>query len=230
MQKNILIIDNDLDECKLLKYGFVDAGYHAYYCLTGREGLVHLLKGHYSLIILDLGMEGIPGHEILQIARSNGTIPILVISSSADLQMKIEAFQLGADDYMVKPPALLEVLARTDALTRRYEPMEPEVVESSVIFCNRFTVDLNYKMAFLDGSPLDLTRKEFSLLYYLIANKGQILSKEQIYQYVWKEEPFNPDNSVMCQIYNLRRKVEENPTRPKYIQTVWGFGYRFMKN
>ena len=108
MQKNILIIDRDLDVCKLLKYGFVDAGHHAYYCLTGREGLIHLMKGHYGLVILDFEMDGIPGHEILQIARDNGTIPILVISSSADLQTKIEAFRLGADDYMVKPVALLD--------------------------------------------------------------------------------------------------------------------------
>ena len=229
MQKNILIIDRDLDTCKFLKYGIVYAGNHAYYCLTGREGLIHLMKGHYNLVILELEMEGVSGREILQIIRSRETVPILVISSSADLQTKVEAFRLGADDYMVKPVALEEVLVRSEALYRRYEA-EPTATEASVLFCNGFTIDLNYKLAFLDGKPLDLTKKEFTLLYYLIANKGQVLSKEQIFQYVWKEAPFQVDNSVMCQIYNLRRKIEEDPAKPKYIQTVWGFGYRFLPN
>ena len=229
MQKNILIIERDLDTCKFLKYGIVNAGNHAYYCLTGREGLIHLLKGHYNLVILELEMEGISGHEILQIIRSRETVPILVISSSADLQRKVGAFQLGADDYMVKPVALEEVLVRSEALYRRYEA-EPATVESSVLFCNGFTIDLNYKLALLDGKSLDLTKKEFTLLYYLIANKGQVLSKEQIFQYVWKETPFQVDNTVMCQIYNLRRKIEKDPAKPKYIQTVWGFGYRFLSN
>lgn len=228
MQKNILIMDRDLKICKLLKYGFVNAGHHAYYCLSGREGLIHLMKGHYDFVILDFEMEDIPGHEILQIARSKETVPILVLSASSELQSKIEAFRLGADDFMVKPVALLEALARADALTRRYESAKIPVVESSVLFHNGFTIDRNYKVALLDGKQLDLTRKEFEILYYMIANKGQVLSKNQIYQYAWKEEPFNTDNSVMCQIYNLRKKIEENPAEPKYIQTVWGFGYRFL--
>lgn len=227
MQKNILIIERDLKICKFLKYGIAAAGHHAYYCLTGREGLIHLMKGHYNLVILELEMEGISGREILQITRSRETVPILVISSSDDIQTKVEVFQLGADDYMVKPVALEEVLARMDALCRRYEK-EPEKPKASVLFCDGFTIDLNYKLALLDGRSLDLTRKEFDLLYYLVVNKGQVLSKDQIFQYVWKEEPYSIENTVMCQIYNLRRKIEIDPAKPKYIQTVWGFGYRFL--
>lgn len=117
-----------------------------------------------------------------------------------------------------------------EALCRRYEMPEQELKKTSVIFSHGFTIDINYKTAYLDGNPLDLTRKEFELLYYLIANRGRVLSKEQIYQFVWKEEPYNAANSVMCQIYNLRKKIEGNPTEPKYIQTVWGFGYRFLKD
>lgn len=99
MQKNILIIERDFKICKFLKYGIAAAGHHAYYCLTGREGLIHLMKGHYNLLILELEMEGISGREILQITRSREAVPILVISSSNDIQTKVEAFQLGADDY-----------------------------------------------------------------------------------------------------------------------------------
>ena len=227
MQKNILIIERDLKICKFLKYGIAAAGHHAYYCLTGREGLIHLMKGHYDLVILELEMEGISGREILQITRSRETVPILVISSSDDIQTKVEVFQLGADDYMVKPVALEEVLARMEALCRRYEK-EPERTKTSVLFCDGFTIDLNYKLALLDGKSLDLTRKEFDLLYYLVVNKGQVLSKDQIFQYVWKEEPYSIENTVMCQIYNLRQKIEVDPAKPKYIQTVWGFGYRFL--
>ena len=227
MQKNILIIERDLKICKFLKYGIAAAGHHAYYCLTGREGLIHLMKGHYNLVILELEMEGISGREILQIVRSRETVPILVISSSDDIQTKVEVFQLGADDYMVKPVALEEVLARMEALCRRYDK-EPEKTKASVLFCDGFTIDLNYKLALLDGRSLDLTRKEFDLLYYLVVNKGQVLSKDQIFQYVWKEEPYSIENTVMCQIYNLRQKIEIDPAKPKYIQTVWGFGYRFL--
>ena len=227
MQKNILIIERDLKICKFLKYGIAAAGHHAYYCLTGREGLIHLMKGHYDLVILELEMEGISGREILQITRSREPVSILVISSSDDIQTKVEVFQLGSDDYMVKPVALEEVLARMEALCRRYEK-EPERTKTSVLFCDGFTIDLNYKLALLDGKSLDLTRKEFDLLYYLVVNKGQVLSKDQIFQYVWKEEPYSIENTVMCQIYNLRQKIEVDPAKPKYIQTVWGFGYRFL--
>lgn len=230
MKKNILIIDKDLETCKILKYGILEAGHHAYYCLSGREGLIHLMKGHYSLVILELEMTGIAGRDILQIIHSRETIPILVIARSNALHDKVNAFQLGAADYMVKPVALEEVIVRVEALYRRYESSKPSVTESSVLFCSGFTIDLNYKVALLDGKQLELTRKEFDLLYYLAANKGQVLSREQIFRYVWKEAPFSVDNTVMCQIYNLRRKIEEDPTRPKYIRTVWGFGYRFVSD
>lgn len=230
MQKNILIIDNCIEHCKQLKYGFLAAGYNAYYCLTSREGLIHLLKGHYCLVILETDLLEISGWEMLQIIRGKEEIAILIISNSNYLKDKIKAFSLGADDYMVKPIDLEEVIVRVEALCRRYDVPEQEPRKTSVLFCHSFTVDINYKTAYLDGRPLDLTRKEFELLYYLIVNKGRVLSKEQIYRFVWKEESFNSDNSVMCQVYNLRKKIEEDPTSPKYIQTVWGFGYRFLKD
>lgn len=125
--------------------------------------------------------------------------------------------------------ALEEVLARMEVLCRRYEK-EPEKTKASVLFCDGFTIDLNYKLALLDGKSLDLTRKKFGLLYYLVVNKGQVLSKDQIFQYVWKEEPYSIENTVMYQIYNLRQKIEVDPAKPKYIQTVWGFGYRFLSD
>lgn len=153
----------------------------------------------------------------------------MVISSSNDIQTKVEVFQLGADDYMVKPVALEEVLARMEALCRRYEK-EPENPKASVLFCDGFTIDLNYKLAFLDGKSLNLIRKEFDLLHYLVVNEGQVLSKDQIFQYVWKEEPYSIENTVMCQLYNVLQKIEVNPAKPKYIQTVWGFGYRFLSD
>lgn len=146
MLKNILIIERDLKICKFMKYGIAAAGHHAYYCLTGREGLIYLMKGHYNFVILELEMDGISGREILQIVRIRETVPILVISSSDDIQTKVEVFQLGADDYMVKPVALEEVLARMEALCRRYDK-EPEKTKASVLFCNGFTIDLNYKRA-----------------------------------------------------------------------------------
>lgn len=229
MHRNVLIIDSCLDYCKQLKYGILAAGYNAYYCLTSKEGLIHLLKGHYSFVILETNLLEISGWEVLQIIRSKEEIAILIISDSNHLKDKIKAFSMGADDYMVKPVALEEVLARLEALCRRYK-REPVETKASVLFCDGFTIDLNYKLALLDGKSLDLTRKEFDLLYYLIANKGQVLSKDQIFQYVWKEEPYNIENAVMCQIYNLRQKIEIDPTKPKYIQTVWGFGYRFLTN
>lgn len=228
MCKNILIIDSDLKSSKALKYGLMDAGYHAYYCLTGREGLVHLLKGHYHLVILEIVQPDLLGGEILSIVRKTMKIPAMVVSGSDSLQEKVEVLMAGADDYIVKPFALEEVTARVAVLCRRYDEPMASILPSSVITCGNFMIDLNYKIVFYEGQRLDLTRTEFRLLQYLIENENRVLSKEQIYQYVWKEEPFNSHNSVMCQIYNLRKKIEDDPTKPKYIQTVWGFGYRFV--
>lgn len=228
MKRKILIIDNELEACKKLKYALLDAGHYAYYCLTGREGLIHLLKGHYNLAILETGIDDSFGSDMIPIIRREGTTPILVVSSSNRLEDKVTALRSGADDYIVKPVEIEEILARIDALCRRYEGQKKPVPQTSVLFSGRFTVDLNYRTIFHNGLRLDLTRKEFRLLHYFIVNKEQTLSKEQIYQYVWKEEPFNSDNSVMCQVYHLRQKIEKIPTKPKYIQTVWGYGYRFI--
>lgn len=228
MCKNILIIDPDLEASKALKYGLVDAGYHAYYCLTGREGLAHLLKGHYHLVILESVQSDLLGREILSVVRKTIKIPTIVISNADSIQEKVDVLLDGADDYIVKPFALEEVTARVAVLCRRYDDLINQIPPSSVTMCGSFMIDLNYKIVFYEGKRLDLTRTEYNLLQYLIENKNQVVSKEQIYQYVWKEEPFNSDNSVMCQIYNLRKKIEDDPARPKYIQTVWGFGYRFV--
>lgn len=226
MQKNVLIIDNDLDSCQRLIEYLTE--YDMYYCLSGKDGLIHLMKGTFNFLILEIELAGISGWDVLSILRETSTIPVLILSKSNALEDKVRALDLGADDYMVKPYHEEEVAARIRAICRRYENVIGEREKGSIIYNRDFILDLNQKLAFLKGKRLKLTKKEFTLLYYFIVNKNQVLSKEQIYDFVWCEDGDNPDNSVMCQIYGLRRKIEEEPSKPQYIQTVWGFGYRFQ--
>lgn len=227
MQKNMLIIDNDLESCKVLKQCFTEMGYQIYYCLTGKEGLIHLMKGSFDFLILEIVLAGISGWDILSILNETVTIPVLILSVSDLLEDKVRALDSGADDYMVKPYHVDEVAARVRAIYRRCENAGKREGKNSIIYSNDFIIDFTQKVAFMKGRRLKLSKKEFNLLYYFIINKNQVLSKEQIYNYVWNDEGDNLENSVMCQIYSLRRKIEVNPSEPEYIKTVWGFGYRF---
>lgn len=140
---------------------------------------------------------------------------------------KIRGLQLGADDYLTKPFSMAELMARTDSLVRRYTRFNRSASTDEVLKLNSLSLDVQKRAVLLNGELLELTGKEFDLLYFLAAHKGQIFTKRQIYQQVWGEEYAFDDNNIMSFISKLRKKIEPDAAKPFFIQTVRGVGYRF---
>ena len=199
---NILIIDDDQELCLLIKHSILSEDIDADFCNTGKAGLQKLKKKQYQLVILDVMMPGMDGFETLEEIRKENSLPILMFTSKNDSVSKVRGLRAGADDYLTKPFDMDELIARIVSLIRRY---------------TRF------------NGTFELPPKEFDLLLYCVKNQGKILTKQQIYEKVWGEEYFYDDSNIMAIISRLRKKIEVNPSSPKYIQTVKGIGYRFNK-
>lgn len=227
MKKNILIIDDDVELCKLLKKCMESEGYEADIAHNGIEGLSFINKYDYHLIILDVMMPQMDGISTLTHIRKMKNTPVLMLTAKSNEIDKVLGLRLGADDYITKPFSLSELTARVQSLIRRYvvfgaAPEKPK----SLVFGN-LVVDTARMRVTYNGRDLDLTGKEYDLLYFLALSPGQIFTKKQIYKNVWKEEYAYDDNNIMVHIRRLRKKIEPNPDKPIYIITAWGMGYKF---
>ena len=155
----------------------------------------------------------------------------LVHTGAGGLQLalagKIRGLQLGADDYLTKPFSMAELMARVDSLVRRYTKFNQAAVDEKPLILNHLTLNRQTRIVLLDEKPLELTGKEFELLYFLASHKGQIFTKRQIYQQVWGADYAFDDNNIMSFISKLRKKIEPDVVQPFFIQTVRGVGYRF---
>ena len=188
--------------------------------------------GSYSLLLLDVMMGEISGFKMASMLKKDkktAQIPIIFITAKDTENDTVTGFNLGADDYISKPFSLREVAARVKAVLRRTRQGETEHAPEQIVY-KTLVLDIIKKKVCIDGEEAPLTKKEFEILLLLAQNAGIVFSKEQIYDCVWKEPYFGDYNIVMSHIRNLREKIEDNPSKPIYIQTVWGVGYRFNKN
>lgn len=226
----ILIIDADLHNCKRIKYALQKQSreLYAYYTPSVVEAIERLIKGSYQLVILDLSLSETDGLRLLETIRELRLMPILALSAKDSTEQTVKAFSLGADDVLGKPFALEECLARAQNLLRRSHAVggsgEPgyTLVSGRDLVMNPLT-----RRAYQRGEPLDLTRREFDLLYFFVSHAGQVLSREQLYNSVWPSEAdFDTEEAVRYQIKQLRKKLGVSDKAP-YIETVWGVGYRF---
>ena len=192
----------DKELCTLIRQGVLRENIEADCCYSGQSGLQRLKKDEYQLVILDVMMPGPDGFETLEQIRKENSLPILMLTSKNDSASKVRGLRAGADDYLTKPFDMEELSAGVLSLIRRYTSV---------------------------NGDFDLPPKEFDVLMFLAKNQGKILTKRQIYEEVWGEEYVYDDSNIMAIISRLRKKIEETPGNPRYIQTVKGIGYRFHK-
>lgn len=223
----VLVIDDDQELCSIIERYLKNADYEAQFAHTGASGLKKALAGDYQLIVLDIMLPQIDGMSILTELRKQSVVPVLMLTAKNEESDKLRGLQLGADDYLTKPFSMAELMARVDSLVRRYTKFNQTVGAEKVLKLTHVSLDWQTRMVLLNGKPLELTSKEFELLYFLAAHKGQIFTKRQIYQQVWGEEYAFYDNNIMSFISKLRKKIEPDAARPFFIQTVRGVGYRF---
>ena len=231
--KKILIADDDKELCKLLQITLKSENIDSKICFSGIEAINELEKEEYIMLILDVMMPGLDGFRILEIVRENSDIPVLMLTAKDDTSSKVKGLRLGADDYITKPFNTEEFLARVDSLIRRYnmnnkQSKNTEDYRESLYFEGLEILPDEYSVK-TDKGMIELLPKEFDVLYFCAINQGRILTKKQIYEAVWNESYAFDDNNIMSVINRIRKKIEEDSSNPKYIQTVKGIGYRFNK-
>ena len=225
----VLIIDDDKELCVLIKRSVLSEDIEADFCNTGKEGLQKLKEKEYQLVILDVMMPGMDGFETLEEIRKENSLPILMFTSKNDSASKVRGLRAGADDYLTKPFDMDELIARIISLIRRYTRFNQTDGMTQQLEFDGLKIDIENRSVTTENGTFALPPKEFDLLLYCAKNQGKILTKQQIYEEVWREEYFYDDSNIMAIISRLRKKLEVNPGSPKYIQTIKGIGYRFNK-
>lgn len=225
----ILIIDDDKELCLLIKKSVLSENIAADFCYSGKDGLRLLKERAYQLVILDVMMPGMDGFETLAQIRQESALPILMLTSKNDSVSKVRGLRAGADDYLTKPFDIGELIARILSLIRRYTRFNQPEEASRQLDYDGLSIDLDNHTVTSAHGTFALPPKEFDVLLLLAKHQGKILTKKQIYEEVWGEEYCYDDSNIMAIISRLRKKLEENPSHPKYIQTIKGIGYRFSK-
>lgn len=236
MKAEILVIDDDEDLRRLLKRCLENEGYHADTAEDGIEGLHKIRSNAYDLIILDIMLPKMNGMAVLEALRKESIVPVILLSAREQEMDIVDGLRSGADDYITKPFRLSEIVARVESILRRCEMMEQTrqkmegPPEDAVQVFGELQIDRTGSCVKKGGREILLTGKEFELLCFLSERPGQIYSKRQIYQNVWHEEYVFDDDAIMTLIRRLRMKIEEDASKPLYIQTIRGLGYRFARN
>ena len=225
--KRILIIDDDQDLCLVLRKYLEKEGYETDCVYTGSAGILKAEEKEYQLIVLDLMLPEIDGFSVLNTIRIDSQVPVLMLTARGDEEDKVRGLKRGADDYMTKPFSIPEFLARVESLIRRYTLFGQK--KEDVITYKSMKINGDTRTVIIGEEEIDLTGKEFDLLYLLASQKGRVFTKRQIYKQVWNEEYAYDDSNIMAFVSKLRKKIEIDPGAPKYIQTVRGVGYRFCK-
>jgi two-component system KDP operon response regulator KdpE len=221
----ILLADDDRHMVRALTITLRAHDYEVIAAADGRQALDAAAQQHPDLIVLDLGMPGLTGVEVIQAVRGWSTVPILVISGRSESSDKVDALDAGADDYVTKPFAVDELLARVRALTRRAPAADDE---TPTVTFGEVSIDLAQHSATRAGRPVRLTPTEWRLLEELVRHPGQLVTREALLTTVWGPHFTNDSGYLRLYLSQLRKKLEVEPSRPRHLLTEAGMGYRFV--
>ncbi|MFJ8357011.1 response regulator transcription factor [Bacillus paramycoides] len=226
----ILIADDDKEIRNLLKIYLERELYMVDTAINGDEALQLFNQNNYNLVILDLMMPKVDGIEVCRILRDKTNVPILMLTAKDHEVDKILGLSIGADDYITKPFSIHEVVARVKALMRRFLILGSNinVQGKTTLAFKGLTIDLNTYTVHTNKEEISLTGKELELLKFFTSKPGQVFTKTQLFRNVWDDNYIEDDNTVMVHIRKLRKKIEIDPSNPKFIQTIWGIGYKFV--
>ncbi|HET7791541.1 MAG TPA: response regulator transcription factor [Gemmatimonadales bacterium] len=216
----ILVVEDDRTVGQYVKRGLEEARYHADWAENGEDGLRLATEGHYDLLVLDLRLPRLSGQEVLRTLRDRGlTLPVLVLTAQDNVDFKVQALRMGADDYVTKPFALEELLARVEALGRRPKELAPPVLRIADL-----ELDTGAREVRRAGDVIELTPKEYAVLEYLMRHQGRVMSRTLITEYAW-DYHFDPGTNIVDVVITRLRKKIDHAREPKLIHTVRGVGY-----
>lgn len=224
----ILVADDEAEIADLIALHLEKEGYHLIKVTDGKEAIQAIQSHAIDLAILDIMMPKLDGYEVTRQIREKHHMPIIFLSAKTSDLDKITGLVMGADDYMTKPFNPMELVARVNAQLRRSMQLNsPAQGNTSVLETGGLTIDPDQRMVTLYGDPIELTPKEFDILYLLAGHPRKVFSAENIFEHVWGETYLESGNTVMVHIRTLRKKLGEDKTQNKWIKTIWGVGYTF---
>ena len=226
---NILVVEDDIDINNLLCKMLNKNGYNVRAAYSGSEAKMCLEHYDFQLVLLDLMLPGMTGEEIISYIRTIKNMPIIVISAKLAQETKIEVLRLGADDFVVKPFDINEVLARIEAQLRRYMVFSESKGKNDILFHKDLTLDRETLEVTLRGNTIPFTAREFALLELLMEHPKKVFTKANLFEAVWKDAFLGDDNTVNVHISNIRSKIAKVEPETEYIHTVWGIGFKMKE-
>ena len=224
----ILIVEDEVAIAELEKDYLELSGFDVVMQHTGDAGLKAALNEDFNLIILDLMLPNVDGFEICKKVREKKNTPIIMVSAKKEDIDKIRGLGLGADDYMTKPFSPSELVARVKAHLARYERLVGSGVKANeIIEIRGIKIDKTARRVYVNGEEKAFTTKEFDLLTFLAENPNHVFTKEELFNKIWDMESIGDIATVTVHIKKIREKMEFNTSKPQYIETIWGVGYRF---
>ncbi len=227
---NVLVVEDDREILDGIGIYLKNQGYNVFKAQNGLEGLEIIEKEEIHLAIIDIMMPKMDGLTMTMKLREKYEFPVIMLTAKSEEIDKITGLNIGADDYVTKPFAPMELIARVNSQLRRYMKYKSMADKSSenVYIVGGLELNENTFQVSVDGKPVKLTPLEFKILSLLIRHPGQVFSADEIYERVWNEQPVGTD-TIMVHIRNIREKIEINPKNPKYLKVVWGVGYKIEK-
>lgn len=224
----ILIVEDEISIAELERDYLELSGFEVEVASDGAEGLQKAINEEFDLIILDLMLPKVDGFEICRQVREEKNIPIIMVSAKKEDVDKIRGLGLGADDYMTKPFSPSELVARVKAHMARYERLVGSAVEENkVIEIRGLKIDTTARRVWINGEEKTLTTKEFDLLTFLASHPNHVYTKDELFREIWDMEALGDIATVTVHIKKIREKIEFDTSKPQYIETIWGVGYRF---
>lgn len=223
----VLLVDDDRVICKMIKKALEPENISVFPASTEIEAEELIENQNFDLIILDIMLNDTDGFEVLKRMQMKGIeAPVIFLSGKKQDYDKILALGMGADDYITKPFSMAVLIAKIKAHLRRGEKIKKMQNVSRKIISEPFVLDIDTYQLFKNGEEIMCTSKEIMLMKFFMENPNRVFTKDQLYEYVWRDSIID-NNSVMVYIRHLRKKIEDDPKHPKFLETVWGIGYKF---
>lgn len=234
-RQNVLLIEDDVQIVEMLQNYLAREGYDVSAAYNGPDGLALFRERPFDILIVDIMMPGPDGIEVIKTVRMHSRVPIIIMSAKDSDVDKAIGLGFGADDYVAKPFSLIEMSARIKAAIRRATAYSSQAAEDAVetaapertLVFEGLTIDLDNFSAAKHGADLKLTAKEFDILKLFATNPNRVFTKAQLYRLIWNDEYYGDENVINVHIRRLREKIEDLPSEPRYIKTLWGIGYKW---
>lgn len=229
MKGKILIVEDEIEIAEIIRAHLMRENYSVVWASTGKEGLEEFKKNNYDLVMLDIMLPEMDGFNVCKNIRLLSDIPIIILSAKKSELDKVKGLKFGADDYITKPFSLMEMEARVYNNIKRYKSNNVTFEKSENLqYKDGLEIIEKERKVLVDNLEVELTSKEFSLLVLMAKNENRVFTKKELYENVWNECEMEGNNTITVHVKEIRQKIKDDIKKPKYIQTVWGTGYKFI--